>query len=92
MIASPAIWATTRYAGGSGTDTVDYSGSIPEEGSWTENALPVRVDLQRQRATGVGLDTMSSVEGVIGGANRDVLLGSRGRQHLLASHLPWGRR
>ena len=43
--------------GGSGTDTVDYSGSIPEEGSWTENALPVRVDLQRQRATGVGLDT-----------------------------------
>jgi Ca2+-binding RTX toxin-like protein len=54
--------------GGSGTDTVNF---------WAEG--PVRVDLQLGRATAVGgLDTLSSVEGVIGSAAKDVLLGSHG--------------
>ena len=61
--------------GGSGTDTVDYS-QVLVDGIFT--SLPVRVDLQRQRATGVGRDTLSSIEGVRGGEAIDVLLGSRG--------------
>jgi Ca2+-binding RTX toxin-like protein len=63
--------------GGSGKDLVDYSASF-HDGSWSDNELPVRVDLRSGRATGLGRDTLSSVEGVNGGTGKDLLLGSSG--------------
>ena len=63
--------------GGSGKDLVDYSASF-HDGSWSSNDLPVRVDLRRGLATGVGRDTLSNVEGANGGTGKDVLLGTSG--------------
>ena len=64
--------------GGSGNDMIDYSESIPADGSTSSNELPVRVDLRSGRATGLGRDTLTSVEGVNGGTGKDLLLGTSG--------------
>jgi Ca2+-binding RTX toxin-like protein len=68
-----------KLRGGSGTDTVDYSRTTEDDGgSSGGSSAPIRVDLQRQTATGVGTDTLSSIEGVVPGGGQDVLLGSDG--------------
>ena len=48
----------------------------------------MRVDLHLGRATGAGLDTLTNIEGVIAGDGKDVLLGSRGPDTLLAWKKP----
>jgi len=51
----------------------------PDDGGGSGTSFAaVRVDLQRQTATGVGTDTLSSIEGAIPGGGQDVLLGSNG--------------
>jgi Ca2+-binding RTX toxin-like protein len=64
--------------GGSGVDLVDYFETIGDDYPPLRNERPVRVDLQRGRAAGLGLDTLSSIEGAIGGTGKDVLLGNKG--------------
>jgi Ca2+-binding RTX toxin-like protein len=64
--------------GGTGMDTVDYAeGGVSSGVPSTADYPRLRVDLQLGKATGLGDDRLRSVEGVIGGSNADVLLGSR---------------
>ena len=77
MTVSRVIWATIHYVAGRARTwltTLRPSVTRPP----LRNERPVRVDLQRGRATGLGLDTLSSIEGAIGGTGKDVLLGSQG--------------
>ena len=65
--------------GDAGSDTVDYSRDNYFEGVlFSDNELPVQIDLERQTASGVGRDRLSSIENAIGGAGRDQILGSAG--------------
>jgi Ca2+-binding RTX toxin-like protein len=63
-----------RYYGGAGYDTIDYS----------EADGPVDIDLDRNRATGVGIgsDRLSGFEAAVGSAYDDTLRGSKGSDTL----------
>ena len=77
--------------GGAGRDTVDYADGgtgYSESGSRGLDYPKLKIDLQLGTATGLGEDRLRSVEGVIGGSNADVLLGTRGADSFWLSDLP----
>jgi Ca2+-binding RTX toxin-like protein len=57
------------YVGGNGIDTVDYS-------SVSTNGVTVNLATGRASATSIGIDTIQSIENVIGGSRNDVITGS----------------
>jgi Ca2+-binding RTX toxin-like protein len=70
--------------GGSGTDTADYSqhltnltGSEPGT-TFASNTTAVNVNLATGVATGLGTDSLSGIENVIGGGGADTITGSAG--------------
>jgi Ca2+-binding RTX toxin-like protein len=54
------------YSGGSGFDTLDFSAA----------SAGMTIDISKKTATGMGSDTFSSIERVIGSANADTFKGS----------------
>ncbi len=73
-----------ELVGGTGRDVLD-GGLGRDVVSYAERVRPVRVDLTRSGAgeRGEG-DRLRAVEGAVGGAGRDVLLGDAGPNRLLA--------
>jgi Ca2+-binding RTX toxin-like protein len=57
------------YVGGNGIDTVDYS-------SVSTNGVTVNLATGRASAASIGIDTIQSIENVIGGSQNDVIIGS----------------
>ena len=66
--------------GGLGNDTLDGSVGTADVASYSDAISPVLVDLSNGSAqpTGMGSDTLASVEGATGGFDDDTLIGSGG--------------
>jgi serralysin len=67
---------TDLYVGGNGIDTVDYS-------SVSTNGVTVNLATGRASAASIGIDTIQSIENVIGGSQNDVIIGSSSKNTLI---------
>lgn len=77
LIGGPGAFGDVLY-GGSGTDTADYSRYLTDLDPtpiFAVNTTGVTVNLATGTATGLGTDTLVSIENVIGGAGADNITG-----------------